>query len=1064
MPTVSLYSQQSLDFNVQGTACINERLLLNVANAGEEEIEWDFCGNQLEGTYSGVYRGTIGTMLTNINIVEDNDHWYGFAVSRTNQLFRLDLGDNPANAPLSIVSLGNPDNSIFSPEGIDIVKEGNTWYGLVTNLGNEITRLTWGSSLTNIPRGERLNLGTYSKLNVPIEIEILHDNNQYVAVVTNSSDNRLTLINFGNSLSNTPTDMDMKMSSPFPGGLLMYGVASAKVCNDWTLYVVASNKLYRVALDNELFDDIEPEQITDITSDVPIAIGEYNHVRTLVEGTDVHVFFSSYTGVHVQSVIWRAGASHAVFNDLELPAIGYNPYGFDVFNNDGRYGLLVTGYNDGAFSQVTATAPCNVNQRFSNEINPNTFYTQGGTYEVILKVRYADGTVCASRQPVNVSLNSSPAISFTFSDVKCVNTVILFTPIGDIDDINLFNWNFGDASNSPDANPDHEYGNAGVFPVTLSVTGENGCSNFSLDTIQIYLQPVPLFTGPAGVICTHTELLFNNNTVDEFDGNLMYEWLVNDEVKSTARDFSTMLTTPNPLNIKLRTSISGCLSQAEQQYSNVFEGPVVSFSSTGQCQDDIVNFTNTTSGVSDYFWNFGDSQTSTEVNPIHIYANPDLYTVTLTASNAAGCNNTLNKQVNIYSAPQVDFTALTPPFSCSGTPTQFNDLTPPPGDSNLSSWNWNFGDTGSASNTSTQRNAQHTYATAADYTVSLTVTTNFSCSKTFQKPITIYQTPVAAFTHSALCEDAEIMFSDAASTNQAWSWQIGTDFYFTEHPEHIFNNPGNYDVTLSVTGVNACIGSTTATVVIPNKLGVDFSATKTCINQEAEFADLTDDSSDPITEISWDFGGQETSATTPAIFIFSETGTFNVTLTVTTESGCQYPLTKPVNITEGPLAAFTATPNTGEAPLTVQFTNTSLNANTFNWSFNSSGSVSTAPSPAFVYVDEGSYTVELVATDLNGCADTTRQLIEAQTPSELNPPSPNPGSGAFTIEWKTNEATRTVIVLVDAMGREIRNFEVMANAGLNRYVLDITGEQAGFYILKIRYLNAVKTYRLMVSE
>ena len=45
-----------------------------------------------------------------------------------------------------------------------------------------------------------------------------------------------------------------------------------------------------------------------------------------------------------------------------------------------------------------------------------------------------------------------------------------------------------------------------------------------------------------------------------------------------------------------------------------------------------------------------------------------------------------------------------------------------------------------------------------------------------------------------------------------------------------------------------------------------------------------------------------------------------------------------------------------------------------------------------------------------------------------------------------------------------RTFEVMSTAGINRYTLDITGEQSGMYMLTIRYLNAVKTYRLMVSE
>lgn len=1064
--TISLYGQQSLDFDVQQIACINERLQLSVNNATQQQIAWDFCGNQLEGTYSAVNRGTIVAQLTDIKIVEDNNHWFGFAVSRTNQLLRLDFGNNPANAPISIVSLGNPDNSIFSPEGIDIIKEGNTWYGLVTNQGNEITRLTWVGSLMNTPSGTRLNLASFNKLNVPIEVEILHDNNQYVAVVTNSADNRVTLINFGNSLSNSPIGSDMKMSAPFPAGPLIYGVTSAKVCNDWTLYVIAGDRLYRVTLSDSLFDDIQPGQIVDITNDLPISIGLYNHVRALVEGTDVHIFFSSYTGVQVQSVIWRAGATHAVFNDLHLPSFNYNPYGFDVYDNNGEYGLLITGYDAGSLTQVTAVAPCNVNRRLSNEINPESYYTQAGDYEVILKTLHTDGTICASTQTVTVTQNVAPSVLINFNDVKCVGTTVLFHASGDLPNINSFDWDFGDATNSVVANPSHEYVNPGIFPLRLSITGNNACANFSLDTVQIYAKPVPLFTGPTGIVCTNNELKFENQTVDEFDSHLQYEWLVNDVSQSGARDFSLTLSTPGSLNIKLRTSIPGCTTQAETQYANVEEGPLVSFTSAGKCQSEIISFVNTTSGsVSGYLWNFGDGQTSTTVNPAITFANPGVFNTVLIASNAAGCNNTFTKPVTVYSAPQVNFAALAPPFSCSGTTTQFNDLTPPPSDSNLSSWLWDFDDAGSPSNTSTQKNAQHMYATAGDYYVSLTVTSNFSCSTILQKVVTIYQTPTIDFTHSALCEDSGVTFSDATPGHSAWNWQIGSSFYTTENATHIFSNPGTYNVTLSATASNNCIGATTKPVTIAPKLAVDFSSAKTCVNQDTQFTNLTDDATDPITAVQWNFGGLGTSLSDPATFRFVDIGTANVTLTVTTTSGCQYPITKAIGITSGPLAAFTADPNLGEAPLVVSFTNTSLNANSFTWRFGDSAeSTSIVQSPSFTYTTAGDYTVTLIATDVNNCADTTRQLIQASQLPEVNNPYPNPGTGKFFIEWNTSKATPTVVAITDATGRQIREFEIAAEAGRNRCVLDITGEQPGLYILTIRYLKNLKTYRLMVAE
>jgi PKD repeat protein len=52
-----------------------------------------------------------------------------------------------------------------------------------------------------------------------------------------------------------------------------------------------------------------------------------------------------------------------------------------------------------------------------------------------------------------------------------------------------------------------------------------------------------------------------------------------------------------------------------------------------------------------YVWNFGDGATSTAANPTHVYANPGTYTVTLTATNAAGLSSSMSRQVVAASPP-----------------------------------------------------------------------------------------------------------------------------------------------------------------------------------------------------------------------------------------------------------------------------------------------------------------------------------------------------------------------------------------------------------------------------
>jgi PKD repeat protein len=129
-----------------------------------------------------------------------------------------------------------------------------------------------------------------------------------------------------------------------------------------------------------------------------------------------------------------------------------------------------------------------------------------------------------------------------------------------------------------------------------------------------------------------------------------------------------------------------------------------------------VQFTDTSQGgPTAWAWNFGDGATSTLANPSHTYTTPGTYTVEVTVSNSKG-NDTMTKTdlvtVNDH-APIADFTATgtsgQAPLAVSFTDTSVN---------HPATWAWDFGD-GATSNA---QNPSHTYTSAGDYAVSLTVT------------------------------------------------------------------------------------------------------------------------------------------------------------------------------------------------------------------------------------------------------------------------------------------------------------------------------------------------------
>ncbi len=139
-----------------------------------------------------------------------------------------------------------------------------------------------------------------------------------------------------------------------------------------------------------------------------------------------------------------------------------------------------------------------------------------------------------------------------------------------------------------------------------------------------------------------------------------------------------------------------------------------------------VTFINTSEGVyEDVVWDFGDGQQSADENPTHAYAEPGVYTVTLTIGGVGGSETEQKSSfVHIYEPLEVNFTAA--PVCNFNTPLtmQFNNTSS--GDSYSDVYGkdpdepqnvWHFGD----DNSSDESNPLHTYKATGTYTVSLTV-------------------------------------------------------------------------------------------------------------------------------------------------------------------------------------------------------------------------------------------------------------------------------------------------------------------------------------------------------
>lgn len=1061
------------DFSISASACQNENLLIQNNSTGATSYEWDFCSGDLalNPSASLVVSNTLLFRTRSIRIVKEQGNWYGFTIdqaSSPNRMVRFNFGASLTNTP-TVTDLGNPSGAFNGVLDLILYKEGSNWFALVANTGaSTLLKLSFGSSLDNSPGVQ--NLGTFGVLNSPNGLSLVNDSGTLHVFITNGGTSGVIHLDFGNSINNSPTVSSFALA----GSASPRGIAIIRECDKWFGLVTSygNNKVFWIDFVSGLNQPPLSGELTFFSSFFfPV------NVSINLDGGEYTAFVQSAIGP-----LYRLSFGSSIIDKLGAGINLGDFFGATSDENSGTewikdetdwYGFSIDLTNRRLY-RFTFPTPCSASiKTFTGAEPPLVSYSIAATNKISLLATSVNGSVQTLSKNLTVTSATAPDITFTSQNI-CVNHDVNFDSQNSSGDIVSYDWDFGDTNSSTQQDPMHQYTSNGDYQIELEVTAGNGCKNLIQQQLTIYNEPIADFTTPSVTpICTNQNFLFGNTTPDV--GYLpLWEWRINGTLITNNEDLSHTFTNTANQEIRLKASIPGCENEMIKNINSLVEGPLPDFSFTGQCEETDVAFINNSTGiVSGYSWNFDDGQSSTAVNPVHVFSDRGSYDVTLTATNIAGCNNTITKMLPIYSKPEVNFAASLPPFSCNGTPTSFNDLTPNPVDSNIDSWLWNFGDSGSGQNTSALKDPTHTYATAGNYDVSLTVSTNFLCSSILQLPITISQTPAANFNFSPSCVDVAINFTDTSiGTIQSWDWQIGSTFYTIQNPTHTFNNAVSTNAVLNVTASNNCIGSMSKPIVVPAKLVPDFAFIRNCTEQQTLFTDITNSSDDPVTVYNWDFAGLGSASTSPANFTFSTIGNKNVTLALTTQTGCEYFITKPVDIGAPPQANFTTSPETGPPPLEVQFTNTSVGATSYLWSFNDSeNTTNTEVSPLFTFQELGEYEVNLIAYNSVSCSDTIYQHIQVVPITDLDKegnfyfrkPYPNPAHENLFLGWSAPQGEELEINLLDIFGRPVLRNNVSSTVGDNETSISLKGLQTGVYLLQMRLGERKKIFRVLVN-
>ena len=327
-------------------------------------------------------------------------------------------------------------------------------------------------------------------------------------------------------------------------------------------------------------------------------------------------------------------------------------------------------------------------------------------------------------------------------------------------------------------------------------------------------------------------------------------------------------------------------------------------------------------GITNWLWSFGDGETSTYMNPLHIYTTPGIYTVTLQVTNEAGTNtSTRTNYINVtQSLPLVQDFEGTPLVGNAPLEVVFTDTSSGGTTSRL----WNFGDGMTVWKNETDT-VSHTYSIPGTYTVLLTLG-NEEGQETITKTeyIQVNPTgtaPVARFIAVPMIgyEQRAVRFSDRSTgTPLTWQWDFGDGSSSSEqNPSHAYTTFGRFVVTLTV------------------------------------------------------FNSGGSSAYSSTVWMRA------AKLSFPTYNSTSHVIVKPPilhNLGYSPISFFTMDKTFGSSPMTVQFSDMSFRSpSSWEWDFDD-GETSTLQNPTHTYNMPGTYSVSLTVKNSIGESTTSRRV------------------------------------------------------------------------------------------
>ena len=492
--------------------------------------------------------------------------------------------------------------------------------------------------------------------------------------------------------------------------------------------------------------------------DVPVpAAGQYVRYRPLSNWGDCCWYSTS----RFMAITDHAGPAAVTFLNTSTNAVSYR-----------------WTFGDGASS--TASAPSHT-------------YAAPGAYTVTLVARSADGRSSTKTDTYTVggvvpSFTHAPPVAAPGSPVAFDDTS---SALGGVAEAGV-GWDFGDGSTLSGSHVSHAYANAGSYSVRMTVTDDTGGTWSTTQVVTVGGAGVTLGAAfqprlPGGETDVARDFRGATITAPTNTGRQPVTTLIDGDVNN-GQWWSPDRSAGQSLLVTLPSAriVDGVRLYVYQGWWEMIHDFDVAVSST---TTDAAAFTTVAHGTTAWESRWQEF-TFPAVKARYVRIIP------LSVSNPGGnpcCYSLAGLQVISGSD--------------GGATVTFHNLS-----TGADSYTWDFGD----GTTSTDAEPTHAYSAPGTYTVTLTASKGGD-SQTYSAE-QVVSAATFAFAPGAPVDGDRVQFADGTSAGfgaKSWSWTFGDGGTSTfQNPMHIYDAPGAYQVTETVTSVEGTTSTVTKTVTV----------------------------------------------------------------------------------------------------------------------------------------------------------------------------------------------------------------------------------------------------------